>query len=151
MQGQNPKVNAGPEPDVRSKPNAVNAGPEPDAGPKPDAGLKPNAVNVGLESDVGPKPDAGPKPNAVNVGLESDAGLKPYAINAGPEPDAGPKPDAINAGLIGKGANWPGRRHASTLKDMHKSMRFSCVGGLCRGAGRRPSKASLTKMTGKSA
>ncbi|OWM87049.1 hypothetical protein CDL15_Pgr023426 [Punica granatum] len=31
------------------------------------------------------------------------------------------------------------------------SVRSSCVGGLCRGAGRRPSKASLTKTTGKSA
>ncbi|PKI65916.1 hypothetical protein CRG98_013687 [Punica granatum] len=48
MQGLNPKVNAGPEADVRSKPNAVNAGPEPDARLEPDAGPKPNAVNAGL-------------------------------------------------------------------------------------------------------
>ncbi|PKI59988.1 hypothetical protein CRG98_019620 [Punica granatum] len=122
MQGRNPKVNAGPEADVRSKPNAVNAGSKPDAGPKPkrpeaDVRSKPNAVNAGS------KPDAGPKPNEINEGPEPDAGLKPYAINAEPEPDvgskpnavnagsepdaglkpdAGPKPDAINAGLIGK-------------------------------------------------
>ncbi|PKI61294.1 hypothetical protein CRG98_018320 [Punica granatum] len=30
------------------------------------------------------------------------------------------------------------------------SVRSSCVGGLCRGAGRRPSKVSLTKTIGKS-
>ncbi|OWM78288.1 hypothetical protein CDL15_Pgr028281 [Punica granatum] len=95
-----------------------------------------------------------------------------------------------------RGANWPGRRHASTLRDMHKlvaglgelppscgwpvsssslnnlsviepsvdevdhfvseytpfafcggSVRSLCVGGLCRGADRRPSKASLTKLS----
>ncbi|PKI42418.1 hypothetical protein CRG98_037190 [Punica granatum] len=91
-----------PEADVRSKPNAVNAGPEPDAGPGPDAGPKPNEINVGAEPDAelklyainaGPEPDVGSKPNAVNAGLEPDAGLKQ---------DAEPKPDAINAGLIGK-------------------------------------------------
>ncbi|OWM75338.1 hypothetical protein CDL15_Pgr012298 [Punica granatum] len=71
MQGRNPKVNAGPEADVRSKPNAVNAG---------------------------SKPDAGPKPNEINEGPEPDAGLKPYAINAEPEPDVGSKPNAVNAG-----------------------------------------------------
>ncbi|OWM77037.1 hypothetical protein CDL15_Pgr002677 [Punica granatum] len=31
------------------------------------------------------------------------------------------------------------------------SVRFLCSGGLCRGASRRPSEASLTKTTGKSA
>ncbi|PKI58286.1 hypothetical protein CRG98_021368 [Punica granatum] len=61
MQGRNLKVNAGPEPDVRQKPNAVNAGPELEAGPEPDAGPKPNAVNAG------PEPDVGPKPYAVNA------------------------------------------------------------------------------------
>ncbi|OWM63169.1 hypothetical protein CDL15_Pgr009394 [Punica granatum] len=95
-------ANLWPEADVRSKPNAVNAGPEPDAGPGPDAGPKPNEINVGSEPDAelelyainaGPEPDVGSKPNAVNAGPEPDAGLKP---------DAGPKPDAINAGLIGK-------------------------------------------------
>ncbi|PKI66190.1 hypothetical protein CRG98_013443 [Punica granatum] len=30
------------------------------------------------------------------------------------------------------------------------SVKSSCVGGFCRGAGRRPSKASFTKKTGKS-
>ncbi|OWM74511.1 hypothetical protein CDL15_Pgr026346 [Punica granatum] len=65
MQGRNPKVNAGPEADIRSKPNAVNAGPEPDAEREPDAGPKPNAVNAGPELDAGLEPDAGPRPNAV--------------------------------------------------------------------------------------
>ncbi|OWM77768.1 hypothetical protein CDL15_Pgr012470 [Punica granatum] len=64
-----------PEADVRSKPNAVNAGPEPDAGSEPDAGPKPNEINAG------PEPDARPKPNEIN---------------------ARPEPNTINAGLIGK-------------------------------------------------
>ncbi|OWM65566.1 hypothetical protein CDL15_Pgr023836 [Punica granatum] len=50
MRGRSPKVgpklDEGPEPDVKPKPNAVNAGSEPDVGPEPDAGLKPNAVNA---------------------------------------------------------------------------------------------------------
>ncbi|PKI49043.1 hypothetical protein CRG98_030566 [Punica granatum] len=81
MQGRNPKVNAGPEADVRSKPNVVNTGPEPDARPKPD------------EINAGPEPDVGSKPDEINAGSEPDAGLKPYAINAGPKPDVGSKPN----------------------------------------------------------
>ncbi|OWM82772.1 hypothetical protein CDL15_Pgr008653 [Punica granatum] len=75
MQGQNPKVNAELEPDVRPKPNAVNAR---------------------LEPYTGSEPDVGSEPNAVNVGPEPDAGLEPNAVNAGPEPDA------VNACSIGK-------------------------------------------------
>ncbi|PKI64532.1 hypothetical protein CRG98_015095 [Punica granatum] len=70
--GRNPKVNARPEADVRSKPNAVNTGLEPDeinAGPEPDAGLKPYAINAGPEPDAGLKPDAGPKPYSINARL----------------------------------------------------------------------------------
>ncbi|PKI67601.1 hypothetical protein CRG98_012024 [Punica granatum] len=44
MQGQNPKVNAELEPDVRPKPNAVNARLEPYTGSEPDVGSEPNAV-----------------------------------------------------------------------------------------------------------
>ncbi|PKI51058.1 hypothetical protein CRG98_028546 [Punica granatum] len=97
-----PHDREGPGADVRSKPNAINAGPEPDAGPGPDAGPKPNEINVGSE------PDAELVLYAINAGSEPDVGSKPNAVNAGPEPDAGPgpdagpKPDAINAGLIGK-------------------------------------------------
>ncbi|OWM66903.1 hypothetical protein CDL15_Pgr018392 [Punica granatum] len=88
-------------------------------------------------------------PKVVNAELRSDAGTKPKsgaeldAVNAGAEPDAGPEPDAYSGCLLVgdflqwkketmkehelfaipmKGcreANWPGRRRASTPRDMH--------------------------------
>ncbi|PKI66591.1 hypothetical protein CRG98_013015 [Punica granatum] len=120
MQGRNPKVNTGPEADVRSKPNAVNARPKPDAGLEPDAGTKPDAVNAG------PEPDARPKPNAVNAG---DLSVIKPSVDEVDHVVTEYTPFAFCGG----------------------SVRSSCVGGLCRGAGGRPSKASLTKTTGKSA
>ncbi|PKI51481.1 hypothetical protein CRG98_028128 [Punica granatum] len=130
---------------------------------RPDAGPK---LKSGAEAQ---KWGRNPK---VNAGPKADVRSKPKAVNAGPEPDAGPKPNAINAGLIGKckkcesKGGWPAS--SSSLSDLSViepsvdevdhvvpeytpfafcggSVRSSCVGGLCRGAGRRPSKASLTK------
>ncbi|PKI59958.1 hypothetical protein CRG98_019652 [Punica granatum] len=107
MQGRNPKVNAGPEPDVRPKPNAVNVGLESDTGPELDVGPEPNAVN------------AGPEPDAVNAGLELDVGPEPDAVNAGPEPDAvNPGPNPMHKKLVSVSLTWEG---GSALDSQHVS------------------------------